>query len=150
MNKDTERGCLAYSHNLRLLSQFNHWSTKAIESNALKLLTLRVLRQAGTLPGLELKHLPKPTHDNEIAATLWAASQAVDHARQQSRHTIQCRIGNKDNDKNIRQQCKPLHYSNKILKHLAPLWESREHNWQHILTIQYASPDLFIYNIQPT
>ena len=29
MSKDTERGYLAHSHVLRILTQFNHWPTKA-------------------------------------------------------------------------------------------------------------------------
>ncbi len=88
INKDTERGYLAYSHTLRLFSQLNHWPMEAIESNALKLPTLHVLRQAGTIPGLELESLPKFTQENEIADTLRTASQDVDLARQHTRHTI--------------------------------------------------------------
>jgi hypothetical protein len=41
MNKDTEWRFLAHSHTLRILAQFNHWPTEALESNPLKLSTLR-------------------------------------------------------------------------------------------------------------
>ncbi len=51
-NKDTERGFTAHAHVHRLISQFNHWSHEALESNPLKLPTLRILRLASTIPGL--------------------------------------------------------------------------------------------------
>ena len=52
MNKDTERGFLAHAHTLRVLIQFNHWPTEALESNPLKLPTLRMLRLANNIDGL--------------------------------------------------------------------------------------------------
>jgi hypothetical protein len=58
MNKNTERGFLANSHTLRILTQFNHWPTEALESNPLKLPTLRILRLASNIKGLELDKLP--------------------------------------------------------------------------------------------
>ena len=45
MSKDTDRGFLAHSHTLRILTQFNHWSTEALEFNPLKLPTLCILRK---------------------------------------------------------------------------------------------------------
>jgi hypothetical protein len=61
MNKDTERGYLTYSHTHRLLTQFNHWPTEALESNPLKLPTLRVLRMASAITNLHLDNLPPLT-----------------------------------------------------------------------------------------
>ena len=49
MNKDTDRGYLAHAHTLRLLAQFGQWPTEALESNPLKLPTLRTLRLASTI-----------------------------------------------------------------------------------------------------
>ena len=58
MNKDTDRGHLAHFHALRILTQFNHSHTEALESNPLKLPSLRILRLANTVKGLELENLP--------------------------------------------------------------------------------------------
>ena len=50
MNKDTERGFTARAHvHRRLLSQLNHWPQEALESNPLKLPTLRILRLASNI-----------------------------------------------------------------------------------------------------
>ena len=46
MNKDSERGVTAHALAHRLLSQFNHWPWEALESNPLKLPTLRILKSA--------------------------------------------------------------------------------------------------------
>jgi len=81
MNKDTERGFLAHSHTLRILTKFNYWPTEALESFPFKLPTLRILRLASNIKGLELYSLPLLLHNNDIAASFSAASQAVDEAR---------------------------------------------------------------------
>jgi len=66
MNKDTERGFTAHAHDHRLLSQFNHWPQEALESDPLKLPTLRILRLASNIPGLEYDHMPPLHQDNHI------------------------------------------------------------------------------------
>ena len=81
MNKDIEKGYLAHSHALRILTQFNLWPTEALESNPLKLPTLRILSLASTIKGLELENLPPLLNNNDIATSLRAASQVVDDAR---------------------------------------------------------------------
>ena len=81
MNKDTEQGYLAHSNTLRIPTQFKHWPTEALESNPLRLPTLRKLRLASTIKDLELDNLPPLLHSNDIAASLRAASHAVDDAR---------------------------------------------------------------------
>jgi hypothetical protein len=80
MSKNMERGNLAHSHALRILAQFNHWPSEALESNPLKLSTLRIIRLASTIKSLELDP-PPLLNTNDIFASLWAASQAVDDAR---------------------------------------------------------------------
>ncbi len=57
VNKDSERGFTAHAHVHRLLSQFNHWPWEALESNRLKLPTLRILRLASRIPRLEFEGL---------------------------------------------------------------------------------------------
>ena len=52
MNKDTERGYLAHSHALHILTQFNHWPTEALEPSPLKLPTLRIFHLASSIKGL--------------------------------------------------------------------------------------------------
>ena len=91
-NKDMERGYFAHSHALRILIQSNHWPTEALELKPLKLPTLRKIRLASTMKGLELKN-PYPT--KLYAASLRAASHAVDDARMKKRHTLQCTMGTK-------------------------------------------------------
>ena len=120
----TEREFLAHSHALRILTQFNHWPMEALESNPLKLPMLRILRLANNIKGLELDNIPSLLHNNDIAASLRAASHAVDEARMERRPTIQGTMRTKDYDSLARQQCKPIRYSNNLLKHLAPLWET--------------------------
>ena len=82
MNKDTERGFTAYAHVHRILSQFNHWPQEALESNPLNLPTLRILRHANNIPGLEYDRLPPLHQDNDITNGIREASRAVDNARQ--------------------------------------------------------------------
>jgi hypothetical protein len=150
MNKDTERGFLAYSLTLHILTQFNHWPTEAIESNPLKLPMLRILRLASNIQGLELDNFPPILHNNDIAASLRAASQAVDEIHMGKRQTLQGTMGTKDYDTLVRQQYKLIRYSNTLLKHLAPLWETSVCKWNNQLTIKHTSPITFTYHIQPT
>jgi hypothetical protein len=89
MNKDTERGFTAHAHVHCLLSQFNHWPQEALESNPLKLPTLRILRLASNIPGLEYYRLPPFHHVNAITTSIREASRAVDNARQEKRVSLQ-------------------------------------------------------------
>jgi hypothetical protein len=121
MNKDTERGFTAHADVHRLLSQFNHWPQEALESNPLKLPTLRILRLASNIPGLEYDRLPPFHQDNDITTSIREASSFVDNARQVKRTALHGQIGTKEHDKIVRQQCKPIQYHKHLLKHLAPL-----------------------------
>ena len=84
MNIGTERGYLAHSHALRILTQFNHCPTEALESKPLKLPTLRILRLACTIKGLELENIPPLFNTIDIAASLRVASQAADDERMEN------------------------------------------------------------------
>ena len=59
-------------------------------------------------------------------------------------------MGTKDYDTLVREPCKPIKYSNNLLKHLAPIWETGIYEWNNLLTIKHASPTAFTYHIQPT
>jgi hypothetical protein len=150
MNKDTERGFTTHAHVHRLLAQFNHWPREALESNPLKLPTLRILRLASRISGLEFDGLPPLHQDNDIATSIREASTEVDTTRKAKRDTIQGQMGTKEHVKMIRQQCKPIQYSNKILKHLAPLWELGLNNWNNLVTIQHHTTEHYTLHISPT
>ena len=111
MNKDTEKGFTAHAHAHRRLSQFNHWPQEALESNPLKLPTLRILRLASNISGLEYDRLPPLHQDNDITTSIREASRAVDTTRQEKRASLQGQIGTKEYDKMVRHQCKPVQYS---------------------------------------
>jgi hypothetical protein len=59
-------------------------------------------------------------------------------------------MGTKGFDTLVRQQCKPIKFFNKLLKHLAPLREMGIHKWNSLLTTKNSSPITFNYHIQPT
>jgi hypothetical protein len=105
---------------------------------------------ASTITNLHLDDLPPLTRDNAIATTIRMASQATDDTRHRKRHTIQCTMGTKEYDTLLRQQCKPIHFSNKLLKHLAPLWETGVTDWHSILTKSHNPKETTTYHIQPT
>ena len=140
MNKDTERGYLAHANSLRLLTQFGHWPTEALESNPLKLPTLRISRLASTIHGLVMDNLPPQHLEYETVTSLRAASQATNTIRMESRHTIESQQDTREYDKLIKQICKSLHYSNTLLQHLSPLWATCTHKWSTTLTITRFFP----------
>ena len=57
-------------------------------------------------------------------------------------------MGTKGVDVLIRQQCKPINYSNKLLKHFAPLWEMSVSKWNNLLTVKNTSLTTLTYHIQ--
>ena len=70
--------------------------------------------------------------------------------RQNKRAAIQGQMGTKAHDKQVRQQCKPIQYSNKILKHLAPIWELGQNTWKDLITIQHHKNEHHTLHIAPT
>ena len=81
------------------------------------------MRLVSEVPGRELDNLPALQGDSEIATNIRLASKSVYHIRQEKRSTIPGQLGTKAQDNLVRQHCKPMQYSNKLLKHLATLWE---------------------------
>jgi hypothetical protein len=150
LDKNSERGFAAHAHTIRLLSQYNHWPHEALESNPLKLPTLRILKLASIFSGLKFDRLPPLHQDNEIANSIREASTAVDTIRQDKRNTIQGQLGSKEFDKLVRQHCKPIQFSNKLLKHLAPLWELGIHRWNSIIAVPRHTTEDYTLRIQPT
>jgi hypothetical protein len=59
-------------------------------------------------------------------------------------------MGTKEYDTLVRQHCQPIHFSNKLLKHLAPLWETGVTQWNSILTKTQDVHGKTTYHIQPT
>jgi hypothetical protein len=59
-------------------------------------------------------------------------------------------MGTKEHEKMVRQQCKPIQYSNKILKHLAPLWELGLNNWNTLVTMLQHNKEHYTMHISPT
>ena len=111
INKDIERGFTAHAHVHRLLSQFNHWPQEALESNPLKLPTLRILRLASNILGLRYDRMPPLLHVNAITTSIRDASRAVENARQEKRTSLQGQLDTKKYDKMVRQQYMPIQYS---------------------------------------
>jgi hypothetical protein len=103
INKDTERGLTTHAHVHRLLSQFNQWSEEALESTPLKMSTLRILRLASNIPGLEYDRLPPLHHETDFTTSIRKSSRAVDNARQEKRTTLQRQIGTMEYDNIVRQ-----------------------------------------------
>ena len=99
MNKDTEGWFTANAHVHLLLSQFNYWPQEALESNPIKLPTLRILRLASNIPGLEYDSMPPLHQDNDIIISIREESSAVDNARHVKRTALQEQTGPKEHDK---------------------------------------------------
>jgi len=97
-----------------------YWPQEALESDPLKLPTLRILRHASNIPGLDYDRMPPLNQDNIVTTSIREASSAVDNARHAKRTALHGHIGTKEHDKIVRQQCKPIQYHKKQLKHLAP------------------------------
>jgi hypothetical protein len=70
MNKNSERGFTAHAHVHRIITELNHWPLEALETNHLKIPTLRILRLVGTIPGFEFENLPILHKDNDTATTI--------------------------------------------------------------------------------
>jgi hypothetical protein len=101
MNKDTERGFTAHAHVHRLLSQFNHWPRETLEFNSLNLPTLRLLKLASHILGLEYDNIPPLHQKNAITIGIREALIVTDNACQDKRASIQGHVGTKEHDKMV-------------------------------------------------
>jgi hypothetical protein len=77
-------------------------------------------------------------------------SKEVDIDRHEKGDTLKAKIGKTEHVKRIRQQFKPLQYSNDLLEHLVPLWEEVIHNWNSLISSRQTTPKHLNYHIQPT
>jgi hypothetical protein len=121
LNKPTDRGHLAYAHTHRVATTYQHWPIEAYEANQAKPQTLRVLSYVQNITGAELEHIPNLQTPNHVAISLRAASREMDETGAKQRDNIPKNLPPKEYDKQIRNQCLPLNFSDRLLKHLAPL-----------------------------
>jgi hypothetical protein len=126
LNKPTDRGYLAYPHTHRVATTHQHWPKEAYEANQAKLPSLRVLSYVQNITGAELEHIPNLETPNHIAKSLRAASREIDEIRAKQRENIPKNLPPKEYDLT-------LNFSDRLLKHLAPLWEEGVTDWTSIL-----------------
>jgi hypothetical protein len=136
INKPMERGYLAYAHTSRITTTYQHWPKKAYEANQAKLPALRVLSYVKNIIGAKLEHMLNLQAPNHIATSLRAASKEVDWIWAKRRDNIPTQLPPTDYTKQIRNRCRPLKYSDRIVKHLAPLWGEGVSDWTPILEKQ--------------
>jgi hypothetical protein len=115
-----------------------------------KLPKLRILRRANTIHGLEFNRLSPLHQDNATSTIIREASIVVANSRQEKRTTLHGQVGTKEYDKLVRQKCRTMKYSHKLIKHLAPLWELGMHKWNKLITIQRDTNEDYTIYIQPT
>jgi hypothetical protein len=139
LNKPTDRGYLAYAHTHRVATTYQRWPIEAYEANKAKLPTLRVLSYVQSIIGAELEHIPNLQTPNHIAISFRAASREIDETRAKQRDNIPKNLPQKEYYKQLRNQCLPLNFSDRLLKHLAPLWEEGVTNMTPILE-KHTSP----------
>jgi hypothetical protein len=133
LNKPTDRGYLAYAHTHRVAATYHHWPIEAYEANQAKIPTLRVLSYVQNITGAELEHIPSLQTPNHIAISLRAASREMDETRAKQRDNIPKNLPPKEYDKQRRNKCLSLNFSDRLLNHLDPLWEEGVKDWTPIL-----------------
>ena len=121
INKPTDRGYLAYAHTSRVETTYQHWPKEAYEANQAKLPTLRVLSYVQNITRAELEHIRNLQAPNHITTSLRVVSKEVDEIRAKQREHVPTNLPTKEYNKQIRNQCKPFNYSDRLLRHLAPL-----------------------------
>jgi hypothetical protein len=149
LNKPADRGYLAYAHTSRVATTYRHRPKEAYEGNQAKLPTLRVLSYVQDISGAGLEHIPNLLALNHIAISLRATSKEMDGIRAKLRENIPTYLPPKDYTKQLRQQCQPLNYSDRLLKHLAPRWGEGVSDWTPILekhTILAGHIEVYILN----
>jgi len=123
INKPTDRGYIAYAHTTSVANKYRHWPVEAYEATQAKLPTLRVLSYLMNISGVELEHIQNVQSPNNIATTIRAAFNAVDQDIAAQRQHIPYNQQPKDYAKHLRNQCQPLKYAERPLKHLVSIWE---------------------------
>jgi hypothetical protein len=68
-----------------------------------------------------------------------AASKEVDGIRAKQRKNIPKNLPPNEYTKQSRQHCQPLNYSDRLLRHMAPLWGEGISDWTPILEKQTTS-----------
>jgi hypothetical protein len=146
-NKPT--GVLAHAHITRVANTFQHLSKEAYEVSQAKLPTLYVLPYIQNIPGAELEHIPNLQAPNHIAASLRTTTKEVDENRASRREHIPTNLHPKDYARKLRNQCQPLKYSDRLLKHMILLWEEEVRDRKPILEKQTSpagSTHIYILN----
>jgi len=141
LNKPTERGYLAYAHTSRVATTYQHWPKEAYEANnQARLPTLRILSYIQNIAGAELEHIRNLQVPNHIASSLNKSGlQRGGRDQDQTTRKLPTDLPTKDYMKKIRNQCQPLKYSDRLLKHLFPLWGEGVSDWTQILEKQTTS-----------
>jgi hypothetical protein len=111
-----------HTHPERVANSYQYWPNEAYEANQAKLPTLRVLSDVQNITRAELEHIPDLQTPNHIDISLRAASRELDEIRAQKRENIAKNLPQKEFKKQLRDQCQPLNFSDRLLRHLAPLW----------------------------
>jgi hypothetical protein len=109
----------------------------------------RLLRHSSTTLGLGFENLPPLHQANAISTSIREASQAVDSTRQEKRTTLQSKVGTKEYDKSVRNQCKPIKYSQQLLKHLAILCKLGINDSNILINLQHYTTVDYTLHIQP-
>jgi hypothetical protein len=97
--------------------------------------------------------MPNLQAPNHTATSLRAASKGVDEIRVRRRENIPTNLPPKEYTKQIRNQCQPLKYSDRLLKHLASLRGGGVSEWTPTLEKQTTSAghiDVYILNAKAT
>jgi hypothetical protein len=136
LNRPTDREYLAHAHASRVATNYQHWPKEAYEANQAKLPTRRVLSYIQHIAGEELEHIPSLQASSHIATNMRAVSKEIDENRASRREYIPANLPPKDYAKQLRNQCQPLNYSDRILKRLAPLWKEGVSDWTPIIEKQ--------------
>ena len=134
-NMPTERGYITFQHVKGLANTYKHWPLEALNDARVSVPTLRILSSIAKLPNTELAHLETLLLSNPIAETLRKVSKMVDDDRRTGLTTLHL-IRDKAEYKHKYSACQPLKYSNRILKHLIPIWDIGIYTWNEVLAKQ--------------
>ena len=132
LSKPTDRGYTAYAHTTRVANTYHHWPKEAHEATQAKLPTLREISNIRIIPGAELENIQNVESPNHIATGIRESSEAIDQHKVAQRQHIPQNLQFKGYARQHRNQCQPLRYANKLLKHMVPMWEEGASDWTQI------------------